>query len=372
MERHRVLFLTYWYPTLKNPSKGIFVKRHAEAISEVSDLILLHIDICKVTKLIQIGSNYHIDEYGFKTYVLSIGSRFPKLLYVALPLHYWIIKRFFVHHLKHEKFTHVHSNVIYPCGIIGYKLSTWLKTPHIITEHWTKIDKFFRISLYKYLGKKAYNTASCITAVSPMLSETIKRYTNTTIEIVPNVIDSQEFRIIPNLNKSETFTFIGVANWSQHKRPFYFLDALEKLKRENQIGPFRVILAGTGDQLKKIQSRNYSFPIDYIGVITGEELVNYFNTSHCFVHGSDYETFSVVIAEALQCGLPVVASPVGIANTVINESNGLISKSEREWEINLKKVYFLKFDPFIVQSSVHKLFDKSSISEIFKYIYLKT
>lgn len=372
MNRHRVLFLTYWYPTLENSSKGIFVKRHAEAAAEIADVELLHVDICKVKKLIHIQFQHQVQENGIKTYILKIGSYFPKLLYILLPLHYLIIKKHIERHLDISNFSHLHSNVIFPCGIIGNRLAKKYQKPHIITEHWTKIDKFFRVSLWRFHGKKSYNNAASVTAVSEMLAETIRRYTTTEIEIIPNVIDNKEFRILDNIEKQSIYTFIGVANWSQYKRPFYFLDALEKLKRNKEIGQFKVLLAGTGDQLLEIKSRNYTYEIEFLGVVSGHNLVHYFNSCHCFVHGSDFETFSVVIAEALQCGLPVVVSPVGIANDVVKESNGYIASTKQEWENALKQVFFRTFNPIEIQHSIEKLYDKKAISESFYYIYNKT
>ena len=47
------------------------------------------------------------------------------------------------------------------------------------------------------------------------------------------------------------------------------------------------------------------------------------------VHCSDYETFSVVCAESICCGTPVIASRVGGIPSFINERNGsLIGTNE--------------------------------------------
>jgi glycosyltransferase involved in cell wall biosynthesis len=53
--------------------------------------------------------------------------------------------------------------------------------------------------------------------------------------------------------------------------------------------------------------------ISFAGPIAHEKLVTYYNQSHALVMFSRYETFSIVIAEAWSCGIPVISTPVGIA-----------------------------------------------------------
>lgn len=371
MDKPQVLFLSYWYPTNRNKSAGVFVKRHAEAINIKSNIVVLHVDICKVTKLIYIESGSYHSEEGIETHFIKIGSIFYKLLYLMLPFHYHFIKRYYKFHFAHRTFTHLHANVIFPAGIIGYWLSKRFKTSLIITEHWTKIEKFFKINLWGYFGKKAYNHAACITVVSERLKQTLIKYTTSPIEIVPNVINSSEFNINENAVKEKLYTYIAVANWDQHKRPSFFLTALEELYRQGKIKNFKVILVGVGKQLQEIKNQNYSFQIEFPGVLSGQDLVSYFNKSHCFVHGSVFETFSVVIAEALQCGLPIVVSPVGIAEEVVSEINGCIANTHQEWMNALLKVYNTTYDRQKISQSILGRYDQLNISEKFHHIYKK-
>jgi glycosyltransferase involved in cell wall biosynthesis len=54
---------------------------------------------------------------------------------------------------------------------------------------------------------------------------------------------------------------------------------------------------------------------------------------HCadfFLHGSDYETFSIVSIEALFTGTPVIGSRVGVLPEVINDSNGVLCENSVE------------------------------------------
>ena len=48
------------------------------------------------------------------------------------------------------------------------------------------------------------------------------------------------------------------------------------------------------------------------------------NKAEYFIHLSGYETFSVVCAEALCCGTPVIASNVGAISELVDNTNGIL------------------------------------------------
>lgn len=48
--RFKVLFLTSWYPSRIHPIAGIFIKRHAEAVSLYSDVAVLFVTADKSLK----------------------------------------------------------------------------------------------------------------------------------------------------------------------------------------------------------------------------------------------------------------------------------------------------------------------------------
>lgn len=59
------------------------------------------------------------------------------------------------------------------------------------------------------------------------------------------------------------------------------------------------------------------------GRVEHAELVDYYNAADLLVLPSYYESFGLVVLEALACGTPVVATPVGLVNTIIrNGDNG--------------------------------------------------
>lgn len=374
MTKPRVLFLTYWYPDQNKDNFGIFIKRHAKAIAMHVDVWVLSVKVKKENTFFKCTNTSFVDDAGIETHVLTLSSRFNKTLYLLLPLHYLFIKRYLRKYLMKNgtvNFTHVHSNVLFPCAIIGNKLARWLGLGHIISEHWSKIDRFFSVSLYRWAGRRALDSAQAITAVSTLLASTISKYTsNPNISVVPNVISSGDFFYDVNVKKYTEFTFVAVASWTKSKNPFYFLNALQSLWQEKSIGVFKLIMIGEGPLLAEIQEKNYGFPILFPGTLNPELIRQELNRSHAFLHGSDYETFSVIIIEALMCGLPVVVSPVGIAPDVIDGENGLITPNTLEdWKKNILRIYQSQYDYKAISGSVGSQFDVNTVSDYFKKVY---
>jgi D-inositol-3-phosphate glycosyltransferase len=66
--------------------------------------------------------------------------------------------------------------------------------------------------------------------------------------------------------------------------------------------------------------------IAFVGRIDQKDLPLYYNAADVMVMPSYYESFGLVSLEALACGLPVVATPVGVMDTVIREGlNGQLA-----------------------------------------------
>lgn len=367
-----VLFLTYWYPHKDNSMAGIFVKKHAQAISLQRNIVVLAINITRDQRLYSKKIAVFRDEKNVETHQIHIGSRFHKLLFLILPFHYFILKRHIKQELlKDKKIGILHANILFPSSVIGYWLSKNFGWKFVITEHWSKISKFFRVSLYARSGKAAYNKAGAITCVSRFLARIVKEHTtNPNVGVVPNIIDSGDFYYDPQAKKNKKLTFIAVAHWGREKNPFYFLDALSQLSEEKKLPDFKVSIVGEGEKIPLMKSRNYGFEIDFKSQLNAARICQELNASHIFLHGSDFETFSVIIAEALMCGLPAVVSPIGIAPEVINPTNGFIAQNTvADWKEKIMLCYNTEYNHMAISEQLKGKYDMKAVGELFEGIY---
>ncbi|MEI6020494.1 MAG: glycosyltransferase [Bacteroidota bacterium] len=371
---NKVLFFSYWYPNAVLSNQAYFAKQHAQALNKVFSVEVLAVHILEGKGIYNRRYQCELDENGIKTHRIYIQSKFYKLFYVALPWQYLLIKRIIRQNIIETfAFNTIHSNVIYPCGIVGYQLSKYFKTKHVITEHWSKLDKFFKVSAYKNIGRKAYELADALSAVSQQLANTMQKYHNNQVTmLVPNVIDGSNFFYNEKVQKNKILTFTAVAHWQAPKNPFYFLEALHILYIEKKMPPFKIVLIGEGEILCNVKENKYPYPIEMPGNLSASELCLHLNQCHFFLHGSDFETFSVVMVEALICGLPSIVSAVGIARELINENNGFIAENNTaDWQIKIEKLLQTNYDAKLISEQIGERYSLKAVGSCFEKLYQK-
>jgi glycosyltransferase involved in cell wall biosynthesis len=86
---------------------------------------------------------------------------------------------------------------------------------------------------------------------------------------------------------------------------------------ELQYPKSRKIMVGDGPMLEKYQKQ---YPdVEFVGFKTGAELAEYYANADVFVFPSRWETFGIVMIEAMACGTPVAAYPCQGPEDVIDE-----------------------------------------------------
>jgi glycosyltransferase involved in cell wall biosynthesis len=95
---------------------------------------------------------------------------------------------------------------------------------------------------------------------------------------------------------------------------------------------FELVLVGdTSEEASRlIFNASKIFSIKAVGLLNNNDVALQLQQSHCMVLFSRSENFPCVIVESLCCGIPVITSDVGGAAEAINESNGIVVKSEDE------------------------------------------
>lgn len=91
---------------------------------------------------------------------------------------------------------------------------------------------------------------------------------------------------------------------------------LEDFLKMKYVGA-RKIMVGDGPMLETYKKK---YPdVEFVGFKTGEELANYYRMANVFVFPSKWETFGIVMIEAMACGTPVAAYPADGPLDVIDE-----------------------------------------------------
>ena len=368
IKKNKIIFLTHWFPNEENPFFGIFIKKHAEALSLRNDVTVVNFDIKRSNKVLKIS----LIENDNKSYTIKIESLFYKLLYYTLPFHLFLFKRLIKKYkINISTFDYIFSNIIFPNGIITSKIAEKYKIKHIHIEHWSRLNRFFTKDIYRKKGLNALKKCSDIICVSNLLKDQLNKHISNKISIIPNVVDQVVFKQKLKEIKNEKIIFISVANWQKPKNPFPFLEALEIVNKDFKDIELKMI--GSGPLLEQVKEKKYSYKITYKGVLNSVDIANELCTSNFLLHGSDYETFSVIIVEALSTGTPVLVSDVGISKEVVNIDNGYICKNNtKDWSEKIKLAIRTSYNPSIISNSVKNKFDISTIALKFQEVLEKS
>jgi glycosyltransferase involved in cell wall biosynthesis len=379
----KILFISSWYPTPANPNFGIFVKEHAKAIqTSGNEIVVLAIVIHRSEDVFSKKVSDFIDENGIRTILIELSTRFKDILYHAIPLQYFIIKSIYNKDLKSTfKPDIVHSNVIFPAGIIGNQLADFLKKPHVITEHWSRIKGFLKKPILSGLGINAYQNAAKILPVSCFLKEKMIAVLPTiyqnNYQVIPNVIDSKTFFCKEKMPNPDLIRFCAIATWANKKipdkKPELFIEALSRLQTELK-QTIVLTMIGGGDKVNELKElcEQESLQTEFTGYLDKKEIAQYLQASDFFVHASIIETFGVVVAEALLCGTPVICSNVGALPELISESNGVLCDNTVEsWVEGIKLALKSKFNNNLISIDTGHRFSLESIGNQINDVYKK-
>ena len=367
--RYKILFISSWFPNKLEPTNGNFVQRHAEAVSRLHDVEILHAIGDATQKQTYVFDNRIIND--IRILIVYYRNSTNSLLN--------FIRRMKSYHqgfARLQKPDLVHANVLHNSMLFAVYLKKHFKIPFVITEHWSGFLKVNRSRLSKtqlFIAKYIANNAQFVLPVSQYLSNDLKELGwKTKLEVIGNVVDTDLFALKSNTEKP--FKFLHISNLIALKNPDKIIAAAIKLHQE--FNNFELHIGGDGDveKLNELVKNNgaESF-IKTFPILTLPEVAKKMRSSDCFILFSDYENFPCVLLESLSTGTPAIATTVGGIPEIINDRNGvLISNSEEGLyeamkAVVQKKVEFV--DPDDLRQFVEEHFSMKVIAQEFNKIY---
>ena len=113
--------------------------------------------------------------------------------------------------------------------------------------------------------------------------------------------------------------------------------------------------------------------VKFIGMKEGKEFEELLCNADFSVLSSRYETFGTVVVESLSCGVPVVATRVGVAADVINVMNGLLVPPDDEQAMTDAMFQMLglcrEYDKVAIRDSVAVTFSKETVGQQIVTLY---
>ncbi|WP_165998010.1 glycosyltransferase [Bacillus sp. Cs-700] len=323
-----ILVVPSGYPENLIPYRGIFYKRQAESLnkSEQLRITVAYPEIWSIKTFgkqrDQSGISYR-EEDRIPTYRWKGFNYFANLPYTTESIFYNRLKKIY-HKLVEEQgrpdIIHAHS-----CLWAGYaaaKLSKEEKIPLVITEHSSVFGRGLLKPYQKRLVEDALNQTSEVIAVGPRLQRELSEYTNKTIHVIPNAVDHSFFQVDIH-PPEEPFRFLTIANLNRNKGIDLLIYAFEERFKGTNV---ELYIGGDGPNRQELEdltvSKELSEQVHFLGALDKEQVKYEIGKSHVFVLPSRYETFGVVLVEALAAGKPIISTKCGGPEMIVSDING--------------------------------------------------
>ncbi len=337
----KILWLCSWYPHSSNTFDGDFIERHAKAIAQHQPIEVIH--ILQNTNLLT-TEPFRTEErteenLTVKTFYLPFPTTpFEQLSKLIFNQRYYttMLRALKEYMLQNGKPDLVHVHVPVKAGVGALWFNRKWKVPFIVTEHSniyhnTGKENFYTNSAYfRFVTKKILSKAIALITVSDFLGKAIneiackKEYT-----VIPNVVDTSLFFYPLNKMANERFRFLHVSNLYPVKNPNKMVQAIALYLKKRKDAEF--VFIGNKDNALYKAAQELNIPdenIRFMGEIPYKEVALEMKQADAFFLFSKSETFSCVTAEALCCGLPVIASNVGALPELINDENGILVEAD--------------------------------------------
>lgn len=386
MDKLNVLFISSWYPSKEHPTLGNFVQKHAESIQPYVNLKVLF-----VTSSIKLSENIKIEHEqinGVDTtivYYKKVISKIPIWSQIKKYKAYLSAykKGFdYISNKQQLNFDIVHCNVSYQASIFARKLKKEKNIPYIITEHSTVYspykNEFNHLSLiHKNIIKKGIKDASTITVVSDFLKQSmLKLGLNNNYKVIGNVVNTQLFYPRKNnIEKKDKAVILHISHMdNEQKNSEGMLQVIKELSTKRNDFIFKIISDDNIDKTKKLINKYLLSEVVVLeSTKSTEEVAQEMKNASFFLLYSNYETFSVVLAEAWCSGLPAVYSKCGGLTEINNRNLGMQVEANNNHQLekvleNMLNTY-QNYNPFIISEFAKTKFNSILIGEQFFMTY---
>ena len=222
----------------------------------------------------------------------------------------------------------IHAHVSFPAGFIAWRLSEQFQIPYIISEHMGPFPfrEFLENGRLPKIISEPLKYAQAISAVSPTLKRQMEKFGFQNIQVIPNMVDERFFSLAPKKKPRKTFTFFSLSEISEEKGIDDLIKAIFNLTKKRQDVIFRI--GGSSENMayyqKLAKSMDLGKYIKWLGQISRTKVRSEIHFADAFILPSHYESFSMVTAEALSCGKPVIATRSGGPESMVNKANGIL------------------------------------------------
>ncbi|HPR73409.1 MAG TPA: glycosyltransferase [Bacteroidales bacterium] len=258
---------------------------------------------------------------------------------------------------RKNRFDILHSHG-YKCDILlGFIPCSLRGIPLVSTIHgWTNANRFSKLGLYEYADALSLKHADAVCVVNQvMCGHPRLKSLQEKIHVITNgipTLDTDE--PVPEDETAEFcrkgFTVVTIGRLSREKGHEYLIRAFDKFQKVT--GEGRLLIIGEGPEQQVLEDQIQELGLKGKVLLAGyrDSAWRYLSLCKVFILPSLTEGLPITLLEAMQVGVPVIASAVGgIPQLITNGKNGLLVPPR---------------DTDIIFQSIHKIYLDDGFSEV--------
>ncbi len=392
-KRKKILFLVnWWYPDRVSPLNGIFIKKHAEAISCFADVTVLYLGNDAGIKGRKVECQFAVENNipTVKVYYKKSRLFFSLLSQIVNQVRYSRAVKKGLKHLP-QGFLHydvLHIHIIPPPVFFFIRFLKFRNIPYVVTEHSSaylpvnlknQSTSIFNALFVRPFIRRIIKGAAAVTVPSKVLEKGMRSLGySSRYFIVPNVADTRCFYPQENerIEPRKKIKLLHVSGLKKLKNVEGILRVIKNLRDRRSDFEFHVV----GDGKEKEALEKMAADMELLNrevFFHGQKLVAdvaaIMRESDIFILFSDYENSPCVIVEALASGLPVIATDVGGIPELVNEKTGVLVNPQDETELSEKLNFmmdnYITYDKDYIRNEAVKRFSYETIGQQFFEIY---
>lgn len=223
----------------------------------------------------------------------------------------------------------VNPDIIHAHYATSYgELARLIKKPFILSLWGSDVYNFsHRSPIHKWYFKRIVKAANVVCSTSKDMAEECKKYIDVDINIIPFGIDFKRFN--STKVKARDVLTIGTI---KSLEDVYGIDRLIKAYasfKQGFSGESQLLIYGSGSKLEELQlltkELNVEKEVKFMGFVSGNDLLNAYDSLDIYVALSRRESFGVAVIEAEAMKLPVIVSNAGgLVEVVVDNETGFI------------------------------------------------
>jgi colanic acid/amylovoran biosynthesis glycosyltransferase len=316
MGRLQILIVAPWYPTVEDPSAGIFIRDQAWAVALRHDVTVLvppdaasrestsgdGVQVLRLPPARGDGKRANIER------LRAISRAVAGLARAGRP----------------PALIHAHT---FSAGALAAPLGWRWRLPVVVTEHHSDLIEDLVRGWDARVARFAYSRADLVCPVSEPLERAILRLEpRARCEVVDNVVDIDAFsRVNGAARERAGGRVLVVAGLARQKGYPDLFEALRLLLADRPEVTLEVI--GDGPDRAACESLAAGLPVVFRGACERAEVANRMHATDLLVMPSLVESFGIAAIEGLAAGLPVVVTSVVPVADVVLAHGGVVVPS---------------------------------------------